>query len=274
MGNWKAFEDDIRGLGKVAIAFSGGVDSALLVRLCADLLGPPNVLALTAVTQLQARRELGEARDIAALAGVRLVEVELDALAVPEVRANPTDRCYHCKRNIFTTLLTYARQEGFEALLDGTNASDRGDYRPGHRAVKELGVHSPFDRADITKAEIREKSQSLGLPNWNAPAAACLASRVPYGTALDEETLRRVERAEEALLARGFRGCRVRVHGPVARIETPADDIARLAAPDVREGLASELKALGFDFVALDLTGYRMGSLNSAIEKEEKRAER
>ena len=133
---------------------------------------------------------------------------------------------------------------------------------------------SPYDRADITKAEIREKSQSLGLPNWNAPAAACLASRVPYGTALDEETLRRVARAEEALLSRGFRGCRVRVHGPVARIETPADDIARLAAPDVREGLTNELKALGFDFVALDLTGYRMGSLNSTIEKEEKRAER
>ena len=269
MEKWTRFEELLRAQGKVAVAFSGGVDSALLVKLAVDLLGAENVLALTAVTQLQARRELDEARAIARLAGARLIEVPIDALGVPEVAANPADRCYHCKLNIFTTLKARAAAEGFPVLLDGTNASDRGDYRPGHRAVRELNVLSPFDGADITKAEIREKSHASGLPNWNAPAAACLASRIPYGTALDAETLRRVEQAEDALIGRGFLGCRVRVHGPVARIEAPAQDIVRLAGPEVREELVARFKELGFDYVSLDLTGYRMGSLNSTLTNGE-----
>jgi uncharacterized protein len=262
MDRWNKAEEIIKAQGRVAVAFSGGVDSALLLKLCVDALGAGNVLALTAVTSLNPVRELEAARRIAALCGSRLVEVPIDALGVPEVAANPRDRCYHCKRAIFGALKAIAGREGFPALLDGSNASDRGDYRPGKKAAAELGVLSPFDIADITKAEIREKSRALGLPNWDAPAAACLASRIPYGAALTEEALRRVEKAEDALIALGFLGCRVRLHGGVARIEAEQADIPRMASEDMRTRILEQLKPLGFDFIALDLQGYRMGSLN------------
>jgi uncharacterized protein len=262
LGNWNKVIEVIKEQGRVAVAFSGGVDSALLLRLCADALGVENVLALTAVTELNPARELNAARQISALCGVRLLEVPINALAVKEVRENPRDRCYHCKRAIFGTLKAVAVREGYPALLDGSNASDRGDYRPGKRAAIELGVVSPFDQADITKDEIRAKSQELGLPNWGAPAAACMASRIPYGTELTEDALRRVEKAEDALIALGFAGCRVRLHGNVARIEASRADISRLADYETREALLAEIKPFGFEFIALDLEGYRMGSLN------------
>lgn len=262
MSKWEDYDSIIRAQGRVAIAFSGGVDSALLLKLCTDTLGATNVLALTAVSELNPARELASAREIARLCGARLIEAPIHALDVPEVAANPRDRCYHCKKAIFGTLLSYANREGFTVLMDGSNASDRGDFRPGKKAAMELGVISPFDRAEITKAEIRQKSHELGLPNWSAPAAACLASRIPYGTKLTVETLRQIEKAEDALIALGFIGCRVRLHGTVARIEAPQADIARLAGEEMRSALLAALKPLGFDFVALDLDGYRMGSLN------------
>lgn len=264
MGNWQDFEHIIIKQGRAAIAFSGGVDSALLLRMCADALGGENTLALTAVSELNPARELDSAREIARLCGTRLIEVPIKALDVPEVKANPTDRCYHCKRAIFGTLKAVAEKEGFAVLMDGSNASDRGDYRPGKKAAVELGVVSPFDMAGITKPEIRAKSQELGLPNWSAPAAACLASRIPYGTALTGEALQKVEKAEDALIALGFTGCRVRLHGDVARIEAPQADIGRLAAEETRAAVLVALKPLGFGFVALDLDGYRMGSLNTS----------
>ncbi len=266
MGNWSKAIEIIKEQGRVAVAFSGGVDSALLLRLCADTLGEGNVLALTAATELNPARELNAARYIASLCGVRLVEVQVKALDVKEVRENPKDRCYHCKRAIFGTLKAVAEREGFPVLLDGSNASDRGDYRPGKRAAMELGVVSPFDLADITKQEIRSKSLELGLPNWDAPAAACLASRIPYGTHLTGEALRRVEKAEDGLIALGFVGCRVRLHGNVARIEASMVDIARIADYETREAVLAAMKPLGFEFVTLDLEGYRMGSLNTGIE--------
>ncbi len=268
MEKWKRLDALLQARGRVAVAFSGGVDSALLVRLAADALGGVNVLALTAVSQLNPARETAAARDIAALCGVRLIEVSIDALAVPEVAANPADRCYHCKRAIFGQLMQVAHAQGFPWLLDGSNASDRGDYRPGKRAAQELGAISPFDACDITKAEIREKSHALGLPNWDAPSAACLASRIPYGTALTNTNLQRVEAAEDALIALGFLGCRVRLHGDIARIEAPEDDILRLAQEPVRERLLAAFAPLGFAFVTLDLAGYRMGSLNAALKGE------
>ena len=268
MNKWYTFEEILKQQGRAAVAFSGGVDSALLIKLCVDILGAENTLALTAVSQLQAGRELGEARRIAELAGARLIEVPIDALAVAEVVANPPDRCYYCKKAIFSTLMQRAREEGFDKLMDGSNASDRGDWRPGKKAATELGAVSPFDMAGITKAEIRAKSMSLKLPNWNAPAAACLASRIPYGTALDADVLRRVEVAEDALIELGFVGCRVRVHGDVARIEAGEEDTARLLYAKLRGEVTERIKALGFGYVALDLEGYRMGSLNSAIGKQ------
>jgi uncharacterized protein len=186
----------------------------------------------------------------------------VDALENPAVAANPKDRCYHCKKAVFGKLQDAARAEGFSTLFDGSNASDRGDFRPGKQAARELGVISPFDLADVTKDEIRAKSRELGLPNWSAPAAACLATRIPTGTPLTTEALAKVEKAEDALIAQGFAGCRVRLHGNIARIEAPRQDIARIAAEDVRSRVAAALKPLGFDFVTLDLEGYRMGSMN------------
>ena len=262
MDKWTKVNDIIKEKGRAAIAFSGGVDSALLLRLCVDALGAGGVLALMAVSELNPVRELRAAREIAAFCGARLIEAPIDALAVPAVASNPRDRCYHCKTAIFGALYAIARAEGFSVLMDGSNASDRGDYRPGKKAAMELGAVSPFDLADITKEEIRQKSRELGLPNWSAPSAACLASRIPYGTALTAEALRRVELAEDALIALGFVGCRVRLHGTVARIEAPKQDITRIAAEDIRMAVIKALKPLGFEFIALDIEGYRMGSMN------------
>lgn len=262
MGIWDEAIGIIRGQGRAAVAFSGGVDSALVLKLCSDALGIKNVLALTAVSPLQPRRELEAARKLAAHVGVRLVEARIDALSVPGVARNHADRCYHCKQAVFGALLTRAKEEGFQILLDGSNASDRGDFRPGKKAAGELGVLSPLDKAGITKEEIREKSRELGLPNWDAPAAACLATRIPAGTPVTEDALRKVETAEDALIALGFAGCRVRLHGDMARIEARREDIARMASEDARAAVAASLKPLGFSFVALDMEGYRMGNLN------------
>lgn len=262
MDKWTDCINIIKTQGRAAVAFSGGVDSALLLKLCANTLGAENTLALTAVSELQPMRELETARRIAAACGARLIEVPISALDVPEVAANPRDRCYYCKRNIFGTLLSIACSEGFNVLLDGSNASDRGDFRPGKKAAQELHVVSPFDLADVTKAEIRQKSRELGLPNWDAPAAACLASRIPCGTKLTVEALKRIEQAEDVLIALGFAGCRVRLHGNIARIESPRQDLARFTEETNRAALIAALKPLGFDFVTLDLEGYRMGSMN------------
>jgi uncharacterized protein len=261
--NWQKALDIIKEQGRAAVAFSGGVDSALLLKLCADMLGAGNVLALTAVSELNPARELNSARRIAEYCGVRLMEARISVLEAPEVASNPRDRCYHCKKAIFGRLLEIAQNEGFFTLLDGSNASDRGDYRPGKKAAAELGVLSPFDLADITKAEIRAKSKELGLPNWNAPAAACLATRIPTGTPLTAEALLRVEKAEDALIALGFPGCRVRLHGNIARIEAPREDVEKIANDLARLRIVEALKFIGFDFITLDLEGYRMGSMNS-----------
>lgn len=262
MDKWADAIGIIRKQGRAAVAFSGGVDSALLLRLCADAFGSENTLALTAVSALQPQRELDAARAIARLCGVRLMEAPVNTLDDPAVAANPKDRCYHCKKAVFGKLLELARAEGFPVLFDGSNASDRGDFRPGKQAAQELGVVSPFDLAGITKEEIRSKSRSLGLPNWNAPAAACLATRIPTGIPLTAEALAKVEKAEDALIALGFAGCRVRLHGNIARIEAQQRDIAKMAEDEIRAAILTALRPLGFDFVALDMEGYRMGSMN------------
>lgn len=250
----------------VAVAFSGGVDSSYLLAACLDVLGPERVVAYTADSPLLPRAELETAKQVAALLGAPHGIIAFDDLSLPEVVSNPPRRCYYCKRARFEALIALARKAGGSQLIHGENADDHLDYRPGAAAAQELGVRAPLAEAGLTKAEIRALSRERGLPTWDAPAAACLASRFPYDTPLTREGLQRVEQAEEAAARiSGVRQLRVRDHFPVARLETPPDDIARLAQAPLREELVRALRALGYRYIALDLTGYRMGSLNEEL---------
>jgi uncharacterized protein len=259
-------------LGSVAVAYSGGTDSSYLLAICLEVLGGGRVVALTADSPLTPRRELAEARDLAVQLGARHLVLPSDDLANLAIAANPPDRCYHCKFSRFGALWEVARTEGLAHLLHGENADDVGDYRPGSRAAEELGIRAPLREAGLTKAEVRALSRERGLPTWDKPANACLASRFPYGTPLTAEGLARVEAAEEALRhAWGLRQLRVRDHFPVARLEVPPEEITRLAQPEARAVAVEQLRALGYRYVTLDLVGYRMGSLNDELEVEDRR---
>jgi len=256
----------IAGLDSVAVAYSGGTDSSYLLAACVDLLGPERVLALTADSALTPRTELASARALASELGVAHRVLPADDLENENIVANPADRCYHCKFSRFGALLEVAREEGLAYLVHGENADDAGDYRPGSRAAEELGVRAPLREARLTKADVRALSKERGLPTWDRPSNACLASRFPYGTRLTIEGLARVEAAEEAVRKLwGLRQLRVRDHFPVARIEAPPEEIERLAQPETRAAAVSKLRALGYRYVTIDLEGYRMGSLNDDL---------
>ena len=254
-------------LTSVAVAYSGGTDSAYLLAACLDTLGPDRVLALTADSPFTPRRELEQARTVAAQLGARHLVLPSNDLENADIVANGPDRCYHCKRSRFEALLEVARREGLEVLLHGENADDADDYRPGSRAAEELGVRAPLREAGLSKVEIRVLSRERGLPTWNLAANACLASRFPYGTHLTTEGLARVEAAEERVLEIAkLDHVRVRDHLPVARLEVAAHEIARVALPEIRAKLVQALRALGYHYVTLDLAGYRMGSLNDELD--------
>ena len=248
--------------GKAAVAYSGGVDSTFLLKAAHDVLGD-NVTALTAVSHTLPRREREEAAAFCAQEGIRQILLDPRELETDAFRANPPDRCYHCKHRTFSAFLQAAEAEGIPIVADGSNADDAGDYRPGMRAIAELGIRSPLREAGLTKSDIRALSKEWGLPTWDKPSAACLASRVAYGETITEETLDRVDRAEEFLHDRGFRQVRVRVHGDLARVETDPAEFPTVLAQ--REEIAAQLKAVGFAYAALDLTGYRMGSMNEVL---------
>jgi uncharacterized protein len=246
------------------VAFSGGVDSAYLAWAATQVLGP-RASCITADSPSYPEHHRQLALRIAREFGLNHEIVLTFEVDRPEYRANPVNRCYYCKQELFTTLTRIARDRGIEVILDGNNADDRGDYRPGRSAAREFGVQSPLDAVGLLKEEIRELSRTAGLPTWDEPASACLSSRIPYHSEVTDEKLRMIERAEAIVRGLGFRVCRVRHHDGLARVEIGRDELSRALQPELSERIIGELCALGYEHVTIDLQGYRMGSLNEGL---------
>ena len=257
-------EEILAGYRSVLIAFSGGVDSAYLAIAAAAVLGK-QALAVTADSPSYPDAHRRLALSIAGGFGFAHEVIHTGELERPEYRANPANRCYYCKDELYSRLASLARERGLAVVVDGNNADDRGDYRPGRQAAREHGVRSPLDEADLTKDEIRELARKAGLDSWNEPASACLSSRIPYGTEVSDEKLRQIESAENVLRELGFRVFRVRHHDAVARLEIARSEMPRALDPAISAQLVTALKALGYQYVSLDLQGYRLGSLNEAL---------
>jgi len=262
--------DRLRGFSSLIVAYSGGVDSAFLGWAARQVLGD-RVLCVTADSPSYPDRHRQMALDVARTFGLPHEMVGTAELENPEYRANEPNRCYHCKHELYTRLTALATERGFAAVADGSNADDRGDYRPGRRAAREFGIVSPLDDAELTKDDIRELSRRAGLPTWDEPASACLSSRVPYFSEVTEEKLRAIEASEAALRDLGFRILRVRHHGDVARIEVAPDELARLVEPSMAKAVDTAIRQHGFHHVAVDLRGYRLGSLNEGLKLREVR---
>ncbi len=253
-------------LGGVTIAFSGGVDSSLLLSIAHKALGE-NVLAVSCRVPGHTQREIEEAVALAKQIGVTHRVVEVDPLQDDNFRANDEGRCYYCKKVLLRLILELAADAGLPTVIEGSNADDRGDYRPGLAAVRELGVRSPLVELNIGKDKIRQLAHDLNLPVWDKPAAACLISRLPYGTKITNERLRRIERAEEILRAAGIWPARARDHGDLVRIETNPQRFPDLLDEKRRRALVADLQAAGYTYVAIDLQGYRTGAMNEALGK-------
>ena len=251
-------------LSSVIVAFSGGADSAYLAYSAASVLGP-RALAVTADSASYPDAHRQVALRVATDFGLHHEIIRTSELEKPEYRANPANRCYFCKQELYAQLSALKERRGFAAIVDGSNADDRGDYRPGRQAAREYGVRSPLDEADLSKDEIRLLSRDAGLPTWDIPASACLSSRIPYGSEVTAGKLRTIERAEAVLRDLGFRVFRVRHHDTLARLEIGKDELARALEPATSEVLVRELRALGYQHVTVDLQGYRLGSLNDAL---------
>ena len=247
-------------MGRVAIAYSGGVDSTFLLAVAKDVLKGGNVLAVNAISPVYSQREQAFAQEFASKLSVECISLSTRELRDERFAVNRPDRCFHCKSELFGRLQDVATERHFPSIADGTTASDLDDFRPGMQARETYGVRSPLLEACMTKDEIRALSHKMGLPTWSKPAMACLASRFPYGTGITVEALRQIEKAEEYLFDRGYRQVRVRHHGPIARIEIMADEMARLL--EEAPAVVGHLKELGYRYVALDLQGYRTGSMN------------
>lgn len=250
-------------LGRVAVAFSGGTDSTVVLKVAYDVLGKENVVALTAVSPSLPEVERQEAEALARQIGVKHILIESAEVANPDYLANTPNRCFFCKEEVYGKFVVYAREHGYRAVVDGSNADDLHDHRPGRQAALRYGIRSPLQEAGLTKAEVRQLARDLGLPNWDKPSAACLASRIPYGTPITVETLKRIEQAEAILRGLGLCPLRVRDHGALARIEVEPADFQRVV--EQRQEIIPQFNALGYTYVTLDLKGFRSGSMNEVL---------
>jgi uncharacterized protein len=261
---YKQLRTRIAALPGAVVAFSGGVDSTLVLAVAHSVLGD-RVVAITGRSPSVPERELNASRELAAHIGAEHIVIDTGEINSPDYAANPVNRCYFCKSELYSNLQRIAAERGLPYILNGTNIDDLGDHRPGLQAADEAQVISPLVEASLNKQEVRELSQQLGLPTWDKPAMACLASRIPYGQAVTREKLSMIEQAEDVLIGMGFQQVRVRHHGDVARIEVPREDLPKLLDADRSRIIESRFREIGFQFVTVDILGFRSGSLNQAI---------
>ena len=267
---YKSLQDNLRKLERVVVAYSGGVDSTFLLKATVDTLGSDQVLACIGVSPSLAQSQHDQAVKYAELIGAELLEIPVDELDDENYSANRADRCFHCKSYLYRTLQKVARERGYPQVICGSNHDDQDDYRPGNQAARKLGVHSPMMDAQLTKAEIRSLSKEADLPTADLPASPCLASRMSYGLEITSQRLSQVEQAEDFLRSLGFREFRVRHHDAIARIEVLPQDLPRILEANWREAILDQLKSLGFQYVTVDLQGFRSGSMNEALSAEQK----
>ena len=269
-----SLESKIAGLGSALVAFSGGVDSTLVLAVAHKVLGD-RVLAVTAQSESVSKRELEAAQQLAGVLGVKHLVIRTEETSSPEYLKNPENRCYHCKTELYDKLSQVAAEHDLAYILNGTNRDDLGDHRPGITAARKAGVLSPLSDIGFSKQDVRDLAKKMNLPNWEKPALACLSSRVPYGQPITMKKLSMIERAEDLLLEHEFRQVRVRHHGDMARIELPREDIPDLFKNGLAERIGARLREIGFQYVTVDLEGYRSGSLNEALKsRDSKQLER